>query len=76
MILPTKSIKPIDSLFCISSYIIELAKGEQLTLDAIHTRLLDSYPKTVSIETVILCINYLYMIGKLEADNEIIKIKL
>jgi hypothetical protein len=76
MILPTRSIKPIDSLFCIASYIIEEAKNKELTLDEIHKRLLKSYPKVITIETVILCINYLYIIGKLETQNEIIKIKL
>jgi hypothetical protein len=76
MILPTKSIKPIDSLFCISSYIIELACNEQLTIDGIHSQLKNTYPAVITIETVILCINYLYIVGKLETDNEIIKIKL
>ena len=76
MILPNRSIKPIDSLFCIASYVIDIAKGNELTLDEIYKQLLKSYPKSISIENVILCINYLYIIGKLETKNEIIKIKL
>jgi len=76
MILPTKTIKPVDSLFCISSYIIEEAKEERLTVDEIHEKINQSYPKTISIETVLLCLNYLFIIGKLERINETVKIKL
>ncbi|BCE03556.1 ABC-three component system middle component 6 [Marinicellulosiphila megalodicopiae] len=75
MILPNKSIQPIDSLFCISSYIIDLAKHKDFTVDCIHSELLKTYPKKISIETIIHCINYLYIIGKLEVQDEIIKIK-
>ena len=76
MILPTKSIKPVDSLFCISSFIIDILKKEELCIDAIHNRLVSLYPKAISIESIISSINFLYIIGKVEMENEIIKIKL
>ncbi len=75
MILPSKTIKPVDSLFCISSYIIEEMGTKELAVDEIHKKLMVSYPKAVSIETLLLCLNYLYIIGKLENNNEVIKIK-
>lgn len=76
MILPTKSIKPVDSLFCISSFVVDILRDEELGIDEIHSKLVSSYPKAVSIETIISSINFLYIIGKVEMENEIIKIKL
>lgn len=76
MILPTKSIKPVDSLFCISSFIIEILKDGALAVDEVHRKLMSNYPKIISIETVISSINFLYIIGKVEMENETIKIKL
>ena len=76
MILPTKTIKPVDALFCISSYIIDAAVGKELTVDEIHEKVNKSYPKGISIEILLLCLNFLFIIGKLENSNETIKIKL
>lgn len=75
MILPTKTLKPVDSLFCISSYILKDLRHQELTLDDILQRLNQSYPKEISIETVLLCLNYLFIVGQIESDHEIIKIK-
>ncbi|WP_404936355.1 ABC-three component system middle component 6 [Pseudoalteromonas sp. SG43-6] len=76
MILPNKSIRPVDSLFCISSFIVELLSKNNLCVDSIHYELQKSYPKSVSVETVISCINFLYILGKVEMENETIKAKL
>ncbi len=76
MILPTKTIKPIDSLFCISSYIIEEALDHSSTFDEIYEKIKKSYPKEISIETMLLCLDYLFIVGKLEIKDEVIKIKL
>lgn len=76
MILPNKSIKPVDSLFCISSFVIELLIKDELSVDSVHSELQKIYPKSVSVETVISCINFLYIIGKVEMENETIKAKL
>ena len=74
--MPTKSIKPVDSLFCIAAYIVDIAKSTQLSVDEIHQRLNQTYPVHVTIEHVILCLDFLYIIGKVELNNEIINIKL
>ncbi len=76
MILPTKSIKSVDSLFCISSCIIEVTGDQELTIDEIHERINQSYPKKINIEILLMCLNFLFIIGKLERNNETIKIKL
>ena len=74
--MPTKSIKPVDSLYCIAAYIVDIAKSAQLTVDEIHERLNEAYPVNVTIENVILCLDFLYIIGKVELNNETINIKL
>lgn len=76
MILPTKTIKPVDSLFCISSFILDEASGNELSIDELHEKMRNSYPKIISIETLILCIDYLFIVGKLEMENEVINIKI
>lgn len=75
MILPTKTIKPVDSLFCISSYILDAMQDNELSVDEIVEKLDESYPKKITIDVVLLCLNYLFIIGKLESHNETIKIK-
>lgn len=75
MVLPNKAIKPIDSLFCISSYVLSELGSEEHSLDEILDQLNSIYPKKVNIEELILCINYLYIVGKLECHNEVIKAK-
>ncbi len=74
MILPTKTIKPVDSLFCISSYIVDALEDKALSVDEIAEKLDKSYPKKITIEVVLLCLNYLFIIGKLEAHNETVNI--
>ena len=76
MILPSKTVKPIDSLFCISSYVVKVIGNKWLSIDEIHENINRAYPKSVSIETLLLCLDYLFIIGKLERNNEVIKIKI
>lgn len=76
MILPSKTIRPVDSLFCISSYIVEAIGETESTIDDIFETINNSYPKSISIDIIILCLDYLYIIGKLECVNETVKIKL
>lgn len=75
MILPNKMVKPVDSLFCISSYIVREISSEGVDVDELHEKINRVYPKRVSIETVILCLDYLFLIGKVEFVNETNKIK-
>lgn len=76
MILPSKTIKPVDSLLYISSFVIKEMGNESLTVDEVLTKVNRSIQKKISIETLLLCFNYLYVVGKLESDNETVKIKL
>lgn len=75
MILPSKTIKPVDSLLYISSFVIKKMGNESLTVDEVLTRVNQSIQKKISIETLLLCFNYLYVVGKLESNDETVKIK-
>ena len=75
MIMPSKTVKPIDSLVNISSYIIQVLLEKKLTIDEILDYVNKKHYKTISIEKLLLCLDFLYMIDKIEIKNEAIKIK-
>ena len=72
MIMPTKIVKPVDSLLAISSEILKIIKVESLTVDNLLEKLNNSYYKIISIEKLLLCLDFLYIIDKIEGENEII----
>ncbi|WP_342673581.1 ABC-three component system middle component 6 [Vibrio diabolicus] len=74
VILPTKVIKPIDSLYCISAYVIELIREkDSFDFDDLLDELNNSYPSKVSIEKLQRCLDFLFIIGKLELNDETLK---
>lgn len=74
MILPTKVIKPIDSLYCVSAYIVEIIQGQEtFDFDDLLDDLNKVYPVEVSIEKLQRCLDFLFIIGKLELENETLK---
>ena len=74
MILPTKTIKPINSIYCISAYIVDLIKDKELVdFDDMLDELNYVYPKEISIEKLQQCLDFLFIIGKLELENETLK---
>ncbi len=75
MIMPTKIIKPVDSLICISSEVLNILKTENLLLDELFEKLNDSYYKKVSMDTLFLCLDFLYLIDKIEQDDATLKVK-
>ena len=77
MIMPSKIIKPIDSLLCISAYIIDaLNKVDGIDFDDLLDNLNQTYPKEVSIERLQQCLDFLFIINKLEVEYETNKIVL
>ncbi|MFT7432556.1 MAG: hypothetical protein ACI9TY_000168 [Alphaproteobacteria bacterium] len=76
MILPNKSVRPIDSLFYISSNVLKIMGTQDISVDKLHDQLNKNHPKPISIETILLCLNYLFIIGKLEGTDEAIRIKI
>ncbi|NMD52693.1 hypothetical protein HG547_13840 [Shewanella sp. DNRA4] len=75
MILPTKVVKPIDSLYCISAYVVDLLdKYGAMDFDELLDKLNVIYPKKVSLERLQQCLDFLFIIGKLELEDETFKI--
>lgn len=76
MIMPTKVIQPVDSLISISAVILDILKQESMSLDDLLEELNIRYYKQVSMEKLILCIDFLFIINRIESENEIITINI
>jgi len=76
MIMPTKVIKPVDSLISLSSTIIEILKENSMNIDDLLIEFNTKYYKKITIEKLILCLDFLFMIDKIKDENEIITINI
>lgn len=76
MIMPSKIIKPVDSLFAISSEILKLLRNNPADIDSLFDSFNENYYKVVSFEKFILAIYFLFIIQKVELDNGIIKTRI
>lgn len=74
--MPSKIVKPVDSIICISAYIIKLLKTENLHIDALYNNINDEYIKKISFEKYMLCLNFLYITNSIRIKNEIITVKI
>jgi hypothetical protein len=75
MILPSKIVKPVDSLIYISSEILKTLDSRSLTCDEILNDINKDVLKNVDLNKILLGLNFLYLIDKIERENEIIRIK-
>ena len=76
MILPTKTIQPVDSLLSISALIIEILKEKEMSLDDLFDEFNNRYYKKITIEKLILSVDFLYITNKVMDNNAIIKINI
>lgn len=76
MILPSKTIQPVDSLISISAIIIEILNEANMPLDELLEVFNKRYYKEIAIEKLILAVDFLYMTDKIKDNNEIIKINI
>ncbi len=74
MLIPTKIIKPVDSLFGISAFILKALDIREMDIDELLDEVNNIYYKRINLEKLILCLNFLYIINKIELDNGIVKI--
>jgi len=74
--MPTKIIKPVDSLFSISAYILKILQKQNLNIDKLHDELNRVYYKKISLEKIILSLNFLYITDKVRIENENIAINI
>ncbi len=72
--MPTKIIQPVDSIFCISAFILYILCQEELCFDDLYEKINKNYHKKISQEKFSLCLNFLYMIKKIEMNNDALKI--
>lgn len=75
MIMPTKIIKPVDCLFSISSVALKIIQKQNISPDDLLEEINKVYYKEITIDKLLLCLNFLYLIDKIEEDNETIKFK-
>lgn len=76
MILPTKTIQPVDSLLSISALIIEILNEKEMALDDLFDEFNKRYYKKITIEKLILSVDFLYITNKVMDNNAIIKINI
>ncbi|KUJ62034.1 hypothetical protein AR687_10810 [Flavobacteriaceae bacterium CRH] len=76
MILPTKTIEPVDSLISISAFIIEILRTESMDIDSLLKIFNEKYYKEITIEKMLLAIDFLFITDSIKYNNGIIKINI
>jgi hypothetical protein len=77
MLMPTKIIQPVDSLFSISAFILKVMMlKEKMNIDEIYDEVNKIYYKKVSLEKIILSLNFLYIVDNVRIENEAITINI
>ena len=76
MILPTKIVNPYESLLNISSTILEVLLIESaISVDELYNQISPKFKIKLSIELLLLSLNFLFILNLIEEKNAIIKIK-
>ena len=75
MLIPTKIIQPVDSLISISATTIEILKKKEMNLDDLLEEFNFRYYKKITIEKLMLSLDFLFLIDKVGYKNETITIK-
>lgn len=76
MIMPSKVIKPVDSLISISAIVLDSLREDSMSLDDLLETINKKYYTKISIEKLILCLDFLFMINKIKDENAIITINI
>lgn len=76
MLMPTKIIKPVDSIFSISAFVIKALEIHDMSMDELIEEVNKTYYKEISLDKLVLSLNFLYLINKVELKNEIITINI
>ena len=74
MLMPTKIIKPVDSIFSISAFVLKALESNDMRIDELIEEVNKTYYKEISLDKLVLSLNFLYLINKIELKNEIITI--
>jgi hypothetical protein len=76
MLMPTKIIKPVDSIFSISAFVIKALEINDMSMDELIEEVNKTYYKEIFLDKLVLSLNFLYLINKVELKNEIITINI
>lgn len=76
MIIPSKTIQAVDSLLSISAIIIEILNEKSMPIDDLLESFNRRYYKKITIEKLILAVNFLFIINYIKDNNETITINL
>lgn len=76
MVMPTKIVKPVDSLIAISAYIIQTLKNKNMNVDDLLYALNQAYYKKIDIRKLLMCLDFLFMCGKIRNEDDVIKLNL
>ena len=76
MLMPTKIIKPVDSIFSISAFVLKALESNDMRIDELIEEVNKTYYKEISFDKLVLSLNILYLINKIELKNEIITINI
>ena len=76
MLMPTKIIKPVDSIFSISAFVIKALEVNDMSMDELIEEVNNTYYKKISLDKLVLSLNFLYLINKVALKNEIITINI
>ena len=74
--MPTKIIQPVDSIVSIAATVLQILHQRSYTVDDLWEEVNKEYYKQISIDKLLLSIDFLFIINKVRSDNEIIAINL
>lgn len=76
MIMPSKIVQPVDSLISISASILKILNQAAMNIDDLHEEVNRQYYKSISIEKLLLCLDFLFIVNKIKDENEIVAINI
>ena len=76
MLMPTKIVKPADSIIGISAYMRKILKNGSINTDDLFEELNSVYFKKITIEKMLLSLDFLFIIGRIRNEGDIIELNL
>jgi hypothetical protein len=74
MLMPTKIIKPVDSIFSISAFVLKALESNDMRIDELIEEVNKTYYKEISFDKLVLSLNFLYLINKISRTKNGIRI--
>ena len=76
MLMPTKIVKPADSIISISAYMLKILKNGSINTDDLFEELNSVYFKKITIEKMLLSLDVLFIFGRIRNEGDIIELNL